>query len=616
LAVLSRISLSEIRHSLWRKSPLSPEENLRTERWLATARVFLAVAALLALWMDPAQVRSAWAYGLLGLYIAHSAAIMFLLRLPQQSTSGFRLLVHCVDVLLPALLSPFTTGQSNPFFLFFVFVLAAAAYRWGLWETVMTAVASLSLLWMESLSFERGILRAINQWSGENRLAQIRADALGIAPKRLFMQSVYLIVMALLLGYLAERQKKLRAERDIAARMLGLVRMDLGLSGTLAQILREFLRLYGATRVLIAARESGSHRVVLGRLELASTVPELEWIDPGPSASDIYLKESPASTWYVGRSPDGNSLRITGLDSQANLVRDFDPSVVRGFAALHAFHALATASFSFSQELSGRVFLFEPDFASGTEEELAFLQDLVQQITPAIYNLYLLRRLRSRAGAAERARLVRELHDGAVQSLIGVEMQVDVLRRHSPNGDGITTELQRIQGLLREEVLKLRELMQEMKSTEVDARKLPRFLRDTVQRFQRETGIAAQFVMDAGEVTLTQAVCRELARIAQEALVNVRKHSGAKRVVVRLVQEDSQWRLIVEDDGEGFPFTGKIQHSELDLTGPAPGIIRERVRLIQGELTIESKPGNGSRIEISVPQAQPLEIGNAHYLFR
>lgn len=617
MAVLSRISLSDFRRrSLWRKSPLSPEENLRTERWLATARVFLAVAALLALWMDPAQVRSPWAYGLLGLYIAHSAAIMFLLRVPQQSTSGFRLMVHCIDVLLPALLSPFTTGQSNPFFLFFVFVLAAAAYRWGLWETLMTAVASLSLLWMESLSFERGILRTINEWNGQNRIGQIRADALGIAPKRLFMESVYLIVMALLLGYLAERQKKLRAERDIAARMLGLVRMDLGLGGTLSQILREFLRLYGAKRVLIAARESGGHRVVLGKLELSSVVPELEWMDPGPSVADTYLRESSAATWYVTHT-DSNSLEVTGLDSQGSKLRDFDTSVIRGFAEQHAFHTLAAASFSFSQELSGRVFLFEPEFASGTEEELVFLQDLVRQITPAIYNLYLLRRLRSRAGAAERARLVRELHDGAVQSLIGVEMQVDVLRRHSPDGDLVTAELERIQGLLREEVLKLRELMQEMKSTEVDARRLPGFLRDTVQRFQRETGISAQFVMEGGEVTLTQAVCRELARIVQEALVNVRKHSGAKRVMVQLLQDDSQWRLIVEDDGDGFPFAGKIAQAESDLSGRAPAVMRERVRLIQGELTIESTPGKGSRVEISVPQIQPVEIAsNAQYLFR
>ena len=170
-------------------------------------------------------------------------------------------------------------------------------------------------------------------------------------------------------------------------------------------------------------------------------------------------------------------------------------------------------------------------------------------------------------------------------------------------------ELDRIQRLLREEVLKLRELMQQMKSSEVDARRLPGFLRDTVQRFQRETGIAGRFLMDDAELSLSQPVCRELARIAQEALVNVRKHSGAKQVLVELLETNGSWELIIEDDGAGFPFSGRISQHELDSADRAPAIIRERVRLIQGELTIESKPGRGARIEVRVPQTQAASIG-------
>lgn len=586
---------------------MSPEENLRTERWLATARVFLALGALVALWIDPEEVRSPWAYALLGFYIAHAAAILILLRSPQQSSSPLRLMVHCVDVLWPALISAYTVGQNNPFFLFFVFVLAAAAYRWGLWETVMTAVASVSLLWLESVSFKEGTLRALNTWATHHRIPAIQIKILGIEPKELFMESLSLIVMGLLLGYLAERQKKLSAEKDIAARMLRQVRIDVGLAGSLSHILSELVRLYGARRALIVTRESGSHRVHVGELDSNSAFPELLWSDAGPPASDAYLKESGAETWYASREKDG--ITVTGLNSSGSFVRAVDAVVVRGFAELHQFQSLAASSFSFSHELAGRIFLFEPNFRSGTDEELGFLQDLVRQITPAVYNLYLLRRLRSRAGAAERARLVRELHDGAVQSLIGVEMQVDVLRRHAPEAASMTDELERIQGLLREEVLKLRELMQEMKSTEVDARRLPGFLRDTVQRFQRETGIAAQFVMDGDEIVLPSAVCRELARIAQEALVNVRKHSGAKQVIVQLLQEEGGWQLIVEDDGIGFPFSGRISQSELEGSGRAPAIIRERVRLIQADLTIESKPGKGSRLEVFVPLTQPVEVG-------
>ncbi len=198
-------------------------------------------------------------------------------------------------------------------------------------------------------------------------------------------------------------------------------------------------------------------------------------------------------------------------------------------------------------------------------------------------------------------------------------MQVDVLRRTFPDGSGeslaepqladrralfMSSELERIQKLLREEVLKLRELMQQMKSTEIDSHRLPAFLRDTVQRFQRETGIAARFLLDEQEIELAPPVCRELARIVQEALVNVRKHSGAKQVLVQLLETHGKWELIIEDDGTGFPFSGRVSQSELDSTGRAPAIIRERVRLIQGELTIESKPGQGSRIEVWVPQVQ------------
>jgi two-component system nitrate/nitrite sensor histidine kinase NarX len=323
------------------------------------------------------------------------------------------------------------------------------------------------------------------------------------------------------------------------------------------------------------------------------------------------LGDTPAAACYARRhaGTGGPEFNVSGLDPQGGFLHDVDATVIRRFAEVHPFRRLITVSFSFSPELSGRVFLLEPNLNSNVEDELRFIQDLVRQVGPAVYNLYLLRRLRRRAGALERARLVRELHDGAVQSLIGVEMQVDVLRRTSSGGSSITQELDRIQRLLREEVFKLRELMQQMKSTDVDAQKLPGFLRDAVQRFQRETGIAARCLLDDEEISLPQPVCRELARIAQEALVNVRKHSGAKHVLVQLQEANGKWELIVEDDGAGFAFSGRFSQSELDSMGCAPAIIRERVRLIEGELTVESKPGLGSRVEVSVSPVHQVAHG-------
>jgi len=206
--------------------------------------------------MDPGQLRSVWGYALLDFYVVHGLLITFLLRSRQRTTLPFLLLVHGADVVWPAVISLFTTGQSNPFFLFFLFVIAAAAYRWGLWETVLTAMASVSLLWVESSFLESGTIGTLNSWLERSHLPAI-AGVADLEPKRLFMRSTYLIVMGLLLGYLAEQQKQLRAEKDQAASLLGMVRMDAGLSGNLSQIVGELLKLYGAAQALIVSRDNG-----------------------------------------------------------------------------------------------------------------------------------------------------------------------------------------------------------------------------------------------------------------------------------------------------------------------------------------------------------------------
>ena len=581
---------------------MGPGEVRRVERWLATARVGLAISALLATWMDPSEIGySWWAYCLLTFYIIHGVVVMMLLRLRQQSTPAFRLVVHGLDILWPALIAAFAPGERNAFFLFFVFVLAAAAYRWGLWETVETAALAVSLLWIESFIVRHGFVSWSTAFLSRHGLPPWRLEAVTqLEPKHLFMRSVYLAVMALLLGYMGEQQKKLRAEKVVIARALGGARVEAGLTGTMEQIMGELLTIFGAQRALIASQETNSYRVFLGEIRASREgFSALTWLDtPSPDYA-TYLYNCPADTYYAVQK--GESFEILALDQHGVQLRNLSTDFVARFAKAQNFHAVAAVNFLFGQEWSGRIFLLDP-LLGEREEELRFLQELVRQVGPAVYNVYLIRRLRLRAGAVERARFARELHDGAVQSLIAVEMQVDVLRRQATSQSvPLTQELGRIQGLLREEVLKLRELMQQMKSMEVDAKRLRRFLEDTVERFQRETGISAEFVSEAKEIDMPPRLCRELARIVQEGLVNIRKHSGATRASVGLVRTNGQWTLTVEDDGRGFPFSGRFSHAELEAGGKGPLVIKERVRLIEGELTIESNPGRGSRLEISLP---------------
>jgi len=111
-----------------------------------------------------------------------------------------------------------------------------------------------------------------------------------------------------------------------------------------------------------------------------------------------------------------------------------------------------------------------------------------------------------------------------------------------------------------------------------------------------------RFVTDLDELDMPQRVCREILRIVQEGLVNVRKHSGARHALVRLGSSPDKWSLTVEDDGKGFPFSGRYSEARMEEDRKGPMIIKERVGLIAGELTVESNPGQGTRLEITVPR--------------
>src|SRR5579863_3175853 len=287
----------------WRmRAPADPSEIRRIERWLATARVFLAISALLAIRMDPTRLGySPAAYGLFGFYMGNSILILMLLRRRQQSTASFRFLVHTADIVWPAFISIFAEGPRSPFFLFFVFVLTAAAYRWGLWETLATAAAEVGLLWTESVVLLHGWLAPVGAlpWPG---LSGLRVNLDEFQPQRLFMQSVYLLVMGLLLGYLAEQQKHLRAAKAAVTRILAKARVESGLTGTLQQILAEVLIMYGSARLLIAAQESHSQRVFLGELHAAKgAASEFVWLDSSPRDRATYLGAFPGDVCYAIR---------------------------------------------------------------------------------------------------------------------------------------------------------------------------------------------------------------------------------------------------------------------------------------------------------------------------
>jgi len=248
---------------------------------------------------------------------------------------------------------------------------------------------------------------------------------------------------------------------------------------------------------------------------------------------------------------------------------------------------------------TGRLFVLGPAGARWAEADLRFLQRFFAYITPVMQNAYLLRRLRSRIGALERARVARELHDGVIQALFGIEMRVDAMRRRTEDAS-LAEEMGGVQMQIRQEIAALRELMAQMKPLDLGPERLIDYLADYVNRFGRDTGINSSFMSDVQEVRLPARICTEIARVVQEALVNVRKHSGARNLLVKLTQMEGRLQILVDDDGRGFGFSGRYSHADLEQQRKGPWVIKERLRAIGGELTIQTAPGAGARLEIGI----------------
>jgi signal transduction histidine kinase len=573
-------------------APADHDERRRIERVLASARVFLACGGMLAIYLDPTEPSrySTFAYGLLFAYILYSIGVWTVLRRFHAFVPSFPWM-HTVDMAFPAIFTLFTEGPNSPFFLFFVFVMTAAAFRWGFVETMLTALIISMFMSAEAALLTYG--RHLGTWlEGEYEM------------NRFVIRLSYLVILGVLLGYLAEEQKQLRAENAFVTRVIGQARVDAGLRGTLQAVLGRTMRLFLAPRALTILQQNSSGRVFLWHSE-SQPGPDttISGSETTPDEREFYMPPLPAHSFFAQRrGPAWNTWAIDGDGRRKRIDPAWSPALC---PHMNSAASLLAVGLTMGEEWSGYLLLFDAKTGSDKLKEVRFAQKLFAQVGPAIYTVYLLRRLRSRAGAVERARVARELHDGAIQALIAVEMEVDVLKREAARGGDaakLAPRLQRIQELLREQVFDLRTLMEQMRPVDISPGQLLDHLADTVDRFRRDTGITAEFVSGLDEVELSPRVCRELVRIAQEALANVRKHSGARRVLVRFSVDQGQWTLAVEDDGRGFEFTGKKSMAELDASHKGPLVIKERVRTLGGDLEIESLPGQGTRLVVTLPQ--------------
>lgn len=199
----------------------------------------------------------------------------------------------------------------------------------------------------------------------------------------------------------------------------------------------------------------------------------------------------------------------------------------------------------------------------------------------------------------ERRSIAREVHDELGHALTAVKMDIAWLVKQIPDDDGeLSSRGSELTGLVDQTVSSMRRIVSRLRPPVLDDLGLDAALEWLVSDFQRYSGVEADISISGMADRLRGEKASCIFRIVQEALTNVSRHAGANRVSIRGSREDDSYHLVVQDNGKGFELDGEAQPSGFGLLG-----IAERVRELEGDLEMDTEPGKGTTLMITLPLA-------------
>lgn len=551
----------------------------RAERLIAAGRVVLAASSLFAVWLDPAEPAkyADVAYSLLAAYVVYSLAIAFLVWRSDAPSHRQAVVTHAFDLIFFSLFIYFTWGSASPFTAYFVFALVCATLRWQWRGTLWTAVVSLAMF------------LGVGLWVAEV------LDAPGFEVSPVIVRSVYMAVLAVLLGYLGVHEEQTRRDMSLlAAWPQGVPRQ---LDALVRDLLEQAGQALGAPRVLLAWVEREEPWLYLaswsaGSFGWSREAPEsFGGLVAAPLRQDSFLCLDAAAPEpaVLHRGPQGLQ-RWRGAPLDAGLRERF---------SLRAVLSLPLQG----ESAEGR--LFFADKAGMTSDDLVLGEVVAGVVVARLDHFYLNQTLQEAVTTEERIRLARDLHDGVLQSLTGIGLRLAAVRGLLEEDPKKAREgLDALQRLITLEQRDLRFFIQELKPPRLvpasEARSLAARVAELVQRMELEWGLRAELRTEGLE-HIPDPLAREVYLVVREALVNAVRHGDATAVQVGIAGgEDGRLAISVADNGRGFPVSGTFTHAALTAGDFAPRTLLERVTSLSGTLALESSPA-GARLDIALP---------------
>lgn len=297
---------------------------------------------------------------------------------------------------------------------------------------------------------------------------------------------------------------------------------------------------------------------------------------------------------------------LVGQVALANSDRDYVSSDLEAVSRLADLYAVAVMRMWSERELDRYRTQLEELVRKRTRELEAAVRELEREVEERRHREEELRetteKLRSLSAhlqsvrEEEQRRIAREVHDTLGQSLTGLKIELSLLSRKLGSHAEMATKLRELTEMVDETMASMREIASRLRPSVLDDLGLPAALEWQARKFEEMNGVECLLRADPGTEVPDKESAVALFRIAQEALTNVARHAGARRVEIVLRREDGELVMRVEDDGKGF--------EEEELEAPhSLGVLgmRERAYALGGILEIYRRQGGGTVVEVRIP---------------
>jgi signal transduction histidine kinase len=529
----------------------------RADRISALARLALAAPTLAAALFDPPQPQelAPYAIGVLQFYIVLAALVAAVVWHRPLSARPIGQYVHIVDLAVFALLVYLTRGITSPFFPLYLFTILSGTLRWDWRGAVGTSLCIVALYLPAALVM--------------NGQFDTNADLL----LRFVVRMGQIVVLGAMLAYIGLQRERywrelLRLSQPVEAHGSS---VRLAINDCLVHA-RSFFDAPSAIFIWQWRDEPGWQIVREGA---GPPLPPL----PGPGWAGPVLAGLESCTFEY----QANATHARSYDGTGNL-RNFDrPLLDPAMAAAWGVEEAIVTAIN-CDTLDGWMLIPK----AVTEDDLYLARAVSVQLGAALGNAAAAETLRDAAASEERVRVAHDLHDGILQFLTGLALQLRLMEREvATSPDQAKSRIQALGPALRQEQQDLRAMLERIRPRQTALPEQGRPMADWIPMLADQWDVSIDADIGAEP---PGAIAEEIRLITREAIANAVRHGAARRISIRAEATPDNYRLAISDNGRGLAQTGQFDAETLRERGIGPRSILHRLDRLGGQLQLSTSP--------------------------